>query len=124
MLDYFGMRKEAALYVINKRVTGEQWTNRGPAEEYGEGKELYYLGAGYWRALVNTEARTINLINPDKTGEQITRVEKGLAVLLPALIYKDENQGREWVEVDREELDQLRKLVNELGAAIKLLREG
>jgi hypothetical protein len=45
---------------------------------------LYYIGAGYWRAAFggNGAETGLCLINPDRTAEEISTVEKGLCILL------------------------------------------
>lgn len=45
------------------------------------GHEEIYLAGGYWRGYYCPDGM-LSLINPDRTREEIIRVEQGLAVLL------------------------------------------
>jgi hypothetical protein len=52
--------------------------------EYVESEEVWYLGAGYWRAEVNKSDDgevSINLINPSLSASQIDIVEQAFGII-------------------------------------------
>lgn len=72
------LKLESFLRKLALHITGEA------RAEFVPGEDVWYLGAGYWRAqLIERDGdKFIALINPSMTAEKIAKVEAAMAILV------------------------------------------
>lgn len=74
MIRTAGFKREAFLSALAKRLTGDGNVKLDVREE------VYYLGAGYWRAVPCVEG--FRLVNPSLSSDQISIVEQAMGIIL------------------------------------------
>lgn len=78
MIDPKSFKIEPFLRKLALHVTGEA------KAAYVADEDVWYLGAGYWRARVteSEEGRQVHLINPSRKAEEIAAVEAAMSILI------------------------------------------
>ena len=74
MIEQKALKKEAFLKKLSTHLTGS------PNYRYDKLSELYYLGAGYWRA--RQRGDFWYLINPSISISKLAKVEEAMNILI------------------------------------------
>lgn len=82
MIDSKGIKIEPFMRKLAKHLTGDPSANG----VFVPDEDVWYLGAGYWRAKVVTDVDNsgwmVQLINPSRSASDIAAIEAAMGILI------------------------------------------